>query len=148
MPMLRLGRYIWLFLGSFGCWFGCRFRSLLLGFGTRLRRVAAEKRAPAILRSHAGVLPGFSNRQFRHGVHNPVKIFLAHRVYISIGSRIHEVDGVRYAVLAGKFNRVEVIAEGATEGQAIAFHALQQLRIGCWRILHVTLVARRSEERR
>src|ERR1019366_3584558 len=146
MPMLRLGRSIWLFLGrSLGRLFGRRrrFRSLLLRLGTRFRRVAAEKRTPAIFRSQAGVLPGFTNRQFRHGVHNPVEIFLAHRVYISIGSGSHEVDGVRDAVFAGEFNRVEVVAQSAAEGQTITLYPLQQLRIGGWRILHIALVERR-----
>src|ERR1035441_3423373 len=120
--MLRLGRSIWLPLArSLSCLFGCRrrFRSLLPRLGIGFRRVAAEECTPAIIRSQIGLLLGFTNRQFRHGVHNPVEILLAHRVYISIGSGIHEVDGVGYAVLAGKFNRVEVVAQSAAEGQAI-----------------------------
>src|ERR1039458_6565369 len=109
MPMLRLGGFIGSPFGR-SCAGFPRCRRLLRGRVLRLGgliRVAAQEGAPAVLGSHAGMLVGLADRQLRDGVHDPVEVFLADRVYISVGRGIHEVDGVRDAVFAGKLDGVE-----------------------------------------
>ena len=73
------------------------------------------------------MFPGLFHSQFSYLVHDPVEVFLAHGIYIRIGSRIHKVDGVRDAILAGKFHRVQVVAQRATQGQAIPFYPIESL---------------------
>src|SRR5271167_1056612 len=103
MPMLRLGGFIWLPLGrSRSCFLGCSF------FGRRLLRlgglviVSAEERAPAVFRRETGMLLSLADRQLRDRIHDPVEVLLADRVYVGVGRGIHEVNGVRDAVFAGK----------------------------------------------
>ncbi len=56
------------------------------------------------------------------------------------GAGIHEVDGVRHAVLDGELDRVQVIAQRAAQRQRIALDAREQLGSVRRRILHVALV--------
>ncbi len=92
-------------------------------------RRTAQKGAPAIFRNHSGMFPGLLHGELRYLVHDPVEVRLADGVYIRIGSWIHKVDRVRDTVFAGKFHRVQVVAQGAAQRQAVALDPLQELGV-------------------
>ena len=104
---------------------------------------AAQEGAPAVFRHFAGVLFGLADRQFRDGVNDPVEVVLAHGIDVGVRCRVHEIDGVRNPVLAGKLHGIEIVPQGAAERQRVALHAFQQLGIDRRRVLHVALVERR-----
>ena len=127
--------------------FGC---SWLLGRRAVHRRMRRSPLRKALQRYSANFpvcCLGFAHCQFGHRVHDPVEIFLADGIHVRVGRGIHEVDGVRNAVFAGKLDGVQVVAQSAAEREAIALHSLQQLGIDRRRILHVALVERAPTDR-
>lgn len=70
---------------------------------------------------------------------NPAKIGFSHRVDIGIGSGVHKVNGIGNPILHGEFDGVEVVAEGAAEGQGVPFDPRKQGRIGWGRIEDIAI---------
>src|SRR5687768_15228936 len=59
---------------------------------------------------------------------DPFEIVGADRVQVGIGRGVHEVDGVRHAVLDGELHGVEVVAERLAQRDRVALDALEQAR--------------------
>ena len=88
------------------------------------------------------MVPGLFHGQLCHLVYDPLKVGRAYRVYVRIGRRIHKIDSVRDPILAGKFDGVQVVAQGAAKRQAVAFDPLQKLGVHRRRVLDVAFVKR------
>ena len=55
---------------------------------------------------------------------DPLEVVLADRVQVGVGRRVHEVDGVRHAVLDGELDGVQVVAERPAERERVALDAV------------------------
>ncbi len=86
----------------------------------------------------------FFDGQLGDGVDDPVEVVFADGIDVGVGRGIHEVDGVGNAVFAGELDRVQVVAQRATEREGIAFSTRSSsLGSVCGRLLHVALMKRR-----
>ena len=71
------------------------------------------------------MLTRFLHGKCRNVVDDPVEIFLANGSDVGIGGWVHKVDGVGHALFTGKLDCVEIVAQGAAQRKAIAFHTLE-----------------------
>jgi len=104
----------------------------LRGFGWRGLR-AEKGRGAQIGRVGSGF--GLGDEQVGNLLDDPVKIFLANRMQIGVGDGIHEVDGVGNAAGDGELDGIEVVAEGAAEGDGVSLDALEEFFADRWRAL-------------
>ena len=112
------------------------FRGLSFGAGV----VSRQKRRPAQLPGRILIAKRFGYSHFRHRIHDPIKICLAHGMDIGVRRRVEEVDRVRNAVFHGKLDRIQVVAQRPAQGLRVLYHPVQQLGIGRCRIFHIALV--------
>ena len=80
-------------------------------------RPTVPETSPSDTPAAAGGASALRDRHVRHRLHDPAEILRPHRFQARIRRRIHEIDGVRNAVLHGELHRVQVVAQRAAELQ-------------------------------
>ena len=91
--------------------------------GRAVSWLSLQQRVPAIASPVAAVASALRTASSATAFDDPVEVVVADRVQVGVGRGIHEVDGVRNAVLDRELDGVQVVAERAAQRERVALDA-------------------------